>query len=158
VLWVSWHTFRRTHATLLQLAGGTAKDPQAQPGHSQITTTLGIYTIPAPAHQREAAQMVTDGTSLDWLENPESVNTRYCSELDGGRYRIRTCDFHRVNLSLFVFTTTYKCVEVAKTHAGRTRHRSLWIGLWIGNLQRDIPRRPVPVGRKLWYTLSTYRE
>ena len=54
VPWVSWHTFRRTHATLLQLAGGSAKDAQAQIGHSQIATTLGIYTIPVPAHQREA--------------------------------------------------------------------------------------------------------
>jgi integrase len=65
VPWVSWHTFRRTHATLLQLAGGSAKDAQAQLGHSQITTTLGIYTIPIPAHQREAveklSQMVTNG-------------------------------------------------------------------------------------------------
>jgi len=54
--WVSWHTFRRIHATLLQLAGGSAKDAQAQLGHSQITTTLGIYTIPVPAHQREAVE------------------------------------------------------------------------------------------------------
>ena len=65
VPWVSWHTFRRTHATLLQLAGGSAKDAQAQLGHSQITTTLGIYTIPIPAHQRaaveELSQLVTKG-------------------------------------------------------------------------------------------------
>jgi hypothetical protein len=63
--WVSWHTFRRTHATLLQLAGGSAKDAQAQLGHSRITTTLGIYTIPVPAHQRAAveklSQLVTNG-------------------------------------------------------------------------------------------------
>jgi integrase len=68
VPWVSWHTFRRTHATLLQLAGGSAKDAQAQLGHSQITTTLGIYTFPVPAHQREAveklSQMVTNGDEL----------------------------------------------------------------------------------------------
>ena len=65
VPWVSWHTFRRTHATLLQLADGSAKDAQAQLGHSQITTTLGIYTFPVPAHQREAveklSEMVTNG-------------------------------------------------------------------------------------------------
>ncbi|MGC2111768.1 MAG: hypothetical protein WA655_19790 [Candidatus Korobacteraceae bacterium] len=65
VPWVSWHTFRRTHATLLQLAGGSAKDAQAQLGHSQITTTLGIYMFPVPAHQREAveklSEMVTNG-------------------------------------------------------------------------------------------------
>jgi integrase len=65
VPWISWHTFRRTHATLLQLAGGSAKDAQAQLGHAQITTTLGIYTIPVPAHQRAAveklSQLVTNG-------------------------------------------------------------------------------------------------
>jgi len=65
VPWISWHTFRRTHATLLQLAGGSAKDAQAQLGHAQITTTLGIYTIPIPAHQRAAveklSQLVTNG-------------------------------------------------------------------------------------------------
>jgi hypothetical protein len=31
----------------------------------------------------------------------------------GGRYRIRTYDFHRVNLDWLGFTTTYKHVEVA---------------------------------------------
>jgi integrase len=50
------------------LAGGSAKDAQAQLGHSQITTTLGIYTFPVPAHQREAveklSQMVTNGDEL----------------------------------------------------------------------------------------------
>ena len=63
--WVSWHSFRRTHATLLQLAGGSAKDAQAQLGHSQITTKFGIYTIPVPAHQWEAveklSQLMTSG-------------------------------------------------------------------------------------------------
>jgi integrase len=62
--WLSWHTFRRTHATLLQLAGGSLKDAQAQLGHSRLSTTLEIYTIPLPAHQREAvaklSQLVTN--------------------------------------------------------------------------------------------------
>jgi len=61
--WLSWHTFRRTHATLLQLAGGSLKDAQAQLGHSRLSTTLEIYTIPIPEHQREAvaklSQLVT---------------------------------------------------------------------------------------------------
>ncbi len=69
VPWISWHTFRRTHATLLQLAGGSAKDAQAQLGHAQITTTLGIYTIPVPAHQRAAveklSQLVTNGDEFE---------------------------------------------------------------------------------------------
>jgi integrase len=57
--WLSWHTFRRTHATLLQLAGGSLKDAQAQLGHSRLSTTLEIYTIPLPAHQREAVEKLS---------------------------------------------------------------------------------------------------
>ena len=67
--WVSWHSFRRTHDTLLQLAGGSAKDAQAQLGHAQITTTLGIYTLPVPAHQRESVEklsgLVTNGDEFE---------------------------------------------------------------------------------------------
>jgi integrase len=63
--WLSWHAFRRTHATLLQLAGGSAKDAQEQLGHSKLSTTLEIYTLPVPAHQREAVEnlsrLVTNG-------------------------------------------------------------------------------------------------
>lgn len=63
--WLSWHTFRRTHATLLQFAGGTVKDAQAQLGHAKLSTTLEIYTLPLPAHQRAAVEslsrMVTNG-------------------------------------------------------------------------------------------------
>lgn len=63
--WLNWHTLRRTHATLLQAAGGSLKDAQAQLGHSQLSTTLQVYTLPMPAHQREAVEklsrMVTNG-------------------------------------------------------------------------------------------------
>jgi integrase len=58
--WLSWHTFRRTHATLLQLAGGSLKDAQAQLGHSRLSTTLEIYTIPLPDHQREAVHKLSE--------------------------------------------------------------------------------------------------
>jgi hypothetical protein len=73
--------------------------------------------------------MVTNVTSWEGFENSEMVNPRCYSELDGGRYWIRTSDFHRVNLTRLAFTTTSKCAEA---HASRTRHRILWIGLWIG--------------------------
>lgn len=67
--WLNWHTLRRTHATLLQLAGGTLKDAQAQLGHTKLSTTLEIYTLPVPSHQRAAvenlAQMVTNGDESD---------------------------------------------------------------------------------------------
>jgi integrase len=63
--WLSWHTLRRTHATMLQLAGGSLKDAQAQLGHTKLSTTLELYTLPVPDHQRAAvenlARMVTNG-------------------------------------------------------------------------------------------------
>ena len=36
--WLNWHTLRRTHATLLQHAGGTLKETQAQLGHTKMST------------------------------------------------------------------------------------------------------------------------
>ncbi len=40
----------------------------AQLGHSKLSTTLDIYTLPLPAHQREAVEnlsrMVTNGDEL----------------------------------------------------------------------------------------------
>jgi integrase len=66
--WLSWHTLRRTHASLLQAAGGSLKDASAQLGHSRLSTTHEIYTQPLPAHQRMAveqlAQLVTNGDEL----------------------------------------------------------------------------------------------
>ncbi len=66
--WLSWHVFRRTHATLLQAAGGSLKDAQAQMGHTKLSTTFEVYTLPIPAHQREAVEnlsrMVTNGDEL----------------------------------------------------------------------------------------------
>src|SRR5580765_3461742 len=67
--WLGWHTLRRTHATLLHAAGGSLKDAQAQLGHTKLSTTLEIYTVPIPAHQRAAvenlARLVTNGDELE---------------------------------------------------------------------------------------------
>ena len=42
--------------------------PKLNLGHAQISTTLGIYTIPVPAHQRAAVEqlslLVTNGDEL----------------------------------------------------------------------------------------------
>ena len=66
--WLSWHTFRRTHATLLSQSGASPKDAQAQLGHAHISTTMDTYTQPTPQHQREAverlSQLVTNGDEL----------------------------------------------------------------------------------------------
>jgi hypothetical protein len=48
-----------------QAAGGSLKDAQAQLGHTKLSTTLELYTLPVPDHQRAAvknlARMVTNG-------------------------------------------------------------------------------------------------
>jgi len=58
--WLNWHTMRRTHATLFQVAGGSLRDAQAQLGHSKASTTLEIYTLPIPTHQREAVEKLSE--------------------------------------------------------------------------------------------------
>jgi integrase len=70
--WLNWHTFRRTHATLLQFVGGSLKDAQAQLGHSKLSTTLDFYTFEIPAHQREAVERLGELlTNVDELRQPE---------------------------------------------------------------------------------------
>jgi integrase len=66
--WLNWHTLRRTHCTLFQQAGGSLRDAQAQLGHSKMSTTLEIYTIPNDANRRDTVekleQLVTNGDEL----------------------------------------------------------------------------------------------
>lgn len=64
--WLSWHVLRRTHCTLLQRAGGSLRDAQAQMGHAKGSTTLDYYTLETPDSQREAVEnlarmMANDG-------------------------------------------------------------------------------------------------
>jgi integrase len=66
--WLNWHTLRRTHCTLFQVAGGSLRDAQAQLGHSKMSTTLELYTIPIDANRREVVErldsLVTNGDEL----------------------------------------------------------------------------------------------
>jgi integrase len=57
--WLNWHTLRRTHATLFQFAGGSLRDAQAQLGHSKMSTTLEIYTLPIPEQQRVTVEKLS---------------------------------------------------------------------------------------------------
>lgn len=76
---IGWHTLRRTHATLLQAAGGSLKDAQAQLGHAKMSTTLELYTQTIPAQRRAAVEklsvlMANDG---QFDKNPEARPTQW---------------------------------------------------------------------------------
>lgn len=66
--WLNWHTLRRTHCSLFQDAGGSLRDAQAQLGHSKMSTTLEIYTLPIEGRRREIVEkldvLVTNGDEL----------------------------------------------------------------------------------------------
>ncbi len=53
---VGWHTFRHTHATLLHELGESVKTAQAILGHSDIETTLQIYTHAVPETMSKAEE------------------------------------------------------------------------------------------------------
>jgi integrase len=55
---VSWHSFRHSHATLLSEAGESLKTAQAILGHSDLKTTLNIYTHAIPESERRAVERV----------------------------------------------------------------------------------------------------
>jgi integrase len=69
---VGWHTFRHTHATLLNELGESAKTAQAILGHSDIGTTLQIYTHAVPETMSKAeerlAQKLMDPNGLKLQE------------------------------------------------------------------------------------------
>ena len=75
---VSWHSFRHTHATLLHDAGESLKTAQSLLGHSDLETTLGVYTHAIPDSQRRAVERVAgvlDSVGLNSLS----------AEIPGGR-------------------------------------------------------------------------
>ncbi|HVZ60189.1 MAG TPA: site-specific integrase [Terriglobales bacterium] len=73
--WLNWHSLRRTHATYFQVVGGSLRDAQAQLGHSKMSTTLEVYTIPIAAHQREAVEKISGLMANDgkFAQNPEGL-------------------------------------------------------------------------------------
>jgi hypothetical protein len=56
---------------------------------------------------------LASGCSFDGKQQQLLVSGCAQKRCYGGRYRIRTCDFHRVNLTRIGFTTTYKDAEAA---------------------------------------------
>jgi len=57
---VTWHSFRHTHATLLGEVGESLKTAQSLLGHSDLETTLNIYTHAIPESQKRAVDKVAE--------------------------------------------------------------------------------------------------
>ena len=70
---VGWHSFRHTHATLLTEVGESIKTTQAILGHSDLETTLNIYSHPIPESQRRAVERVAEILDPNGLKHEESV-------------------------------------------------------------------------------------
>jgi integrase len=66
---VSWHSFRHTHATLLSETGESLKTAQALLGHSDIETTLAVYTHVVPDSQKRAVERVAGVLFSDVLNS-----------------------------------------------------------------------------------------
>jgi integrase len=57
---ITWHSFRHTHATLLGEVGESLKMAQALLGHSDLETTLNVYTHAIPESQKRAVDKVAE--------------------------------------------------------------------------------------------------
>jgi len=73
---VSWHSFRHTHATLLHESGESLKTAQALLGHSDLETTLGVYTHAIPDSQRKAVEQVAGVLDLDGLGSASKATSK----------------------------------------------------------------------------------
>ena len=56
----SWHSFRHTHATQLAEVGESLRTAQSLLGHSDLETTLNVYTHAIPDAQRHAVDKVAE--------------------------------------------------------------------------------------------------
>jgi len=55
---ITWHSLRHTHGTLLHHLGTPLKVAQAQLGHSEMSTTLEVYTHSSSTAQRQAVDQL----------------------------------------------------------------------------------------------------
>jgi hypothetical protein len=100
--WLNWHTMRRTHITLFQAVGGSLRDAQAQPGHSKMSTTLEIYTLPIPEQQRTTVEKLSVLMMASWSKTRRdcrSPRSRF-NEIYGRHDWTRTSDLYRVKVAL----------------------------------------------------------
>ena len=73
---ITWHSFRHTHATLLSETGESLRTAQAILGHSDIETTLNVYTHAIPESQRRAVDKVAGILFADVRNNPVMLGSQ----------------------------------------------------------------------------------
>src|ERR1700704_1359886 len=61
--------------------------------------------------------------------------------MDAGPGWTCTTDLALISLAWLGFTTTYKTAGTAKIRGSHTRHRLLWVGLWVGK-SAETPKQP----------------
>ncbi len=81
---VGWHSLRHLRATLLSEAGEPLKVAQAQLGHADLQTTLGVYTHVLPESQHRAVERIE---LLDFPNFPRFDTEQHASK--GARLEIR---------------------------------------------------------------------
>lgn len=57
---ISWHSFRHTHPTQLAEVGESLRTAQALLGHSDLETTLNVYTRAISEAQRRAVDKIDE--------------------------------------------------------------------------------------------------
>ena len=90
-----------------------------------------------------------------------SPNLPQLLEKNGGDDETRTRDPCCDSVARLGLTTTYKTAGTAKLHGSRTRHRILWVGLWVGKSLQTLEQPhllfPDPVSGQ-WRGVSGQRD
>jgi integrase len=72
---ITWPCFRHTHATILGEVGESLRTARALLGHSDLETTLNVYTHAIPESQRRAVDKVADVLFADVRKTPTTLES-----------------------------------------------------------------------------------
>ncbi|GAA0418858.1 hypothetical protein GCM10008934_07080 [Virgibacillus salarius] len=75
------HAFRQTHASLLFAAGASIKDVQSRIGHTDIKTTMDIYTHVTDEAKEKTAKRFQKYMVLAWVFNSQFGHEKALSAL-----------------------------------------------------------------------------
>ena len=94
---IGWHVFRHTFGTLVKANGADVATVQALMRHANVSVTMNTY-VQAITPAKQQAQRGIVSQLFPFV--PTVTRTSDVSN-GGGRYRIRTYDFHRVKMALY---------------------------------------------------------